>query len=337
MKILNAHATISRREALKLLASTGGIAAASALFSQQWPWLVAKANLQTMQTTDIQITDSGFQPTTVTISVGGTVKWVNKTTTTYTLQIIPQVYHKTFLPIIMGKAPASKNLSISSTVAPQQATSIQQVLLPNGEFSYTFEAWGHHDFSLLEKPDFKGQVIVPQANFTAGNYLISVSNPNKFQVAYKEEPGWIIAADPNTIVRSMGPVYGVDWIEGAPWRNVPRNFTASRQAPWPKITKITLQVNFGPSPNAPAPGTALWCYVASGGQGGEYVVESQLVLNNRLIVGTITIDLPTIGSGFSPYYFSLAFKNRIITTVGGQSVDTANFVVPGIRGYSGMA
>ena len=111
----------------------------------------------------IAITETGFDPAVITVTVGTTVTWRNDTTTTHTLQSGLQAQPSDltiYLPLIMkGENGSSRSMTESAPVLTS-SESFSATLAPNETFSQSFASEGETPFYLTTAPQFTGRVIV---------------------------------------------------------------------------------------------------------------------------------------------------------------------------------
>jgi len=123
----------------------------------------------------INLTNSGFSPTSITIYPGTTVTWTNQTTTAYTLFIESAAStsgNTVYLPVILSDYSSGSTL-ISNQ--PIQASEIFSITLPAGGMtSHQFTTTGSFNFYLEEMPEFSGTVTVNNALLVA--WILNTTN-----------------------------------------------------------------------------------------------------------------------------------------------------------------
>ena len=125
-------------------------------------WLIMDSSPQLASTIPVSITETGFDPQTITVTVGSTVVWTNHTSLSQRIvggesPAGPQ--HWVYLPLVL------KNTTISHTASGQEAAAQQEGWgsgeIPPGEsFSHTFSEAGQYPYYLESAPDLTGLVAV---------------------------------------------------------------------------------------------------------------------------------------------------------------------------------
>jgi RHS repeat-associated protein len=116
----------------------------------------------------ITITQSGFQPSVLTVTLGMTVTWFNATAITQTL--VTGEPYRVYLPLIMrggGAAQAAARAYDSARsyqpVPLMSNETFSATLAPGATFTYTFANESMTKFYLSTAPQFTGQVIAQMA------------------------------------------------------------------------------------------------------------------------------------------------------------------------------
>ncbi|MBI4035879.1 cupredoxin domain-containing protein [Candidatus Daviesbacteria bacterium] len=73
----------------------------------------APASLPTQQQNTITLTSSGFSPTTLTIKAGDKVTWINKSSTSATVNSSPHPAHTDYSPLNLGSFVDGETLSLT--------------------------------------------------------------------------------------------------------------------------------------------------------------------------------------------------------------------------------
>ncbi|RLG42921.1 MAG: hypothetical protein DRN81_07555, partial [Thermoproteota archaeon] len=155
----------------------------------------------------VNITDTSFDPATVTIRPGETVEWVNQTAQVQ--RIVGGVPYRIYLPLVLRDAGglAQRNYGNDDvTATPSAGQMLAQSdgwgsgdIQPGGWFTHAFAAPGKYPYFLAGSPEFTGTVIVqgePQPDFEIGvapaartviqggvvTYTVSLTATNGFTV-----------------------------------------------------------------------------------------------------------------------------------------------------------
>ena len=127
----------------------------------------------------VDITDTGFDPPTVTIRPGETVEWVNQTSQVQ--RIAGGVPYLIYLPLVLRDAGGLTQLNRGNediTVMPSASQMLAQSdgwgsgdIQPSGRFTHTFTTTGECPYFLAGSLEFTGMVMVqeePQPDFEIG-------------------------------------------------------------------------------------------------------------------------------------------------------------------------
>jgi plastocyanin len=122
----------------------------------------AEAGSDALEANQILITETGFSPDVLTVTVGSQVTWLNTTGQTHVL--VSGQPERIYLPIILKQAgQAAASGSGANEPPPQAGLTADEdfrVSIPPGEtFAHTFTSAGVHNYSLATAPQFTGQVI----------------------------------------------------------------------------------------------------------------------------------------------------------------------------------
>jgi RHS repeat-associated protein len=174
----------------------------------------------------VSLTDAGFSPQTITVTVGAQVIWTNHTSIAQVLQSgLPQGGHSVYLPLIGKQNSTSQSDYHSELNAPlndgvswslQSQEYFKAPLAASGSYTHTFTTSGQTPYYLAGKTDVRGEVVVLDAPlppdpgtvapapipgvatdiYSATAFLYSGSNPIQTGVA----PG-VIQGDEVTVLR----------------------------------------------------------------------------------------------------------------------------------------
>jgi RHS repeat-associated protein len=119
----------------------------------------------------ISITDAGFDPQVVTITVGTTVEWTNRTRQTVHLQSGEPF--RIYLPLVLrnvGGTGGQATAETGTTARPASrlggaGEAFSGVILPGGTFTHTFTAEGDYPYFLTEHPAWTGLIKVEPLPF----------------------------------------------------------------------------------------------------------------------------------------------------------------------------
>jgi plastocyanin len=117
-------------------------------------------------TVAVSITETGFDPETITVAVGTTVVWTNHTAVTQ--QIVADVQNEIYLPLVMKEVVGGVQVNSDgemrsgSDLKSQHSSSdwSSGPLGPGESYSYTFAAVGDYPYFLDAYPGQRGTVIV---------------------------------------------------------------------------------------------------------------------------------------------------------------------------------
>lgn len=122
----------------------------------------------------VSITESGLDPSTVTVTVGSAVVWTNYTQET--VRLASGEPYRIYLPLVMSGRGAA-----SAAAPPPQirgaGVSLQQVgwagvdIAPDQSYAHTFATVGHYPYFLIGHPHGSGEVVVqppPHPDFALG-------------------------------------------------------------------------------------------------------------------------------------------------------------------------
>lgn len=116
------------------------------------------------QAVTIHLTDAGFNPDLLFITVNTAVTWQNDTA--QTIILVGDVTNdfqsqwRVFLPLIMGGSGHHAAAAISGDAPPL----FEATIPPGGNYTYTFTTPGIYDYYRLDNPDIQGRIIVePEA------------------------------------------------------------------------------------------------------------------------------------------------------------------------------
>ncbi|MBV7336583.1 hypothetical protein KFU94_51800, partial [Chloroflexi bacterium TSY] len=125
------------------------------------------------QATQIAITNSGFQPDEVTVTVGTEVTWVNNTQVTHRLQSgLPL---QLFLPVINSNSSPVVRSAQPATIAQDEFAGD---IAPGASFRHTFTEPGEYPFYLTTSFDHQGRVIVEKETDTPTATATSTATPS---------------------------------------------------------------------------------------------------------------------------------------------------------------
>jgi plastocyanin len=135
----------------------------------------------------VSITESGFDPSVVTITEGTAVVWINNTQET--VYLVSGVSHHIYLPLVLGNAggvgAAAASPPMAGAVVIQQQDDWGTVDIAPGEsYTHTFAAAGDYSCFLLGYPERTGLIIVqppiPGTTFylcrDGGDYVLSTTS-----------------------------------------------------------------------------------------------------------------------------------------------------------------
>jgi len=117
----------------------------------------------------IDITEAGFDPETLTVTVDSPVTWTN--TTIQAHRLVSGEPYRVYLPLVLRDAgsgggpstpgPKAARAETRGVVAPGWPSSLfEETLAPGQRFSHTFALSGTYPYYLATAPQFTGQVIV---------------------------------------------------------------------------------------------------------------------------------------------------------------------------------
>ena len=112
----------------------------------------------------VSITEGGFEPAVVTITVGTTVEWTNHTAVT--VHLMSGAPFHVFLPLIVragGGAGSVSALAATGSARRGQGDWADVDIPPDGSHSHTFAAPGSYPYYLQGEPDKTGRVVVEEA------------------------------------------------------------------------------------------------------------------------------------------------------------------------------
>ena len=109
----------------------------------------------------VVVTDTGFTPDVVTITLGSTVAWTNQLVQTIT--VISGQPFRLYLPVIIRQG-GTGNAAARVAVAILD-DNFSGVISPGDIFTHTFTTLGAHPYFLKERPNFTGQIIVQTSPF----------------------------------------------------------------------------------------------------------------------------------------------------------------------------
>lgn len=118
-------------------------------------------------TVPVSITDAGFDPATITVTVGTTVVWTNHTQET--VHLTSGQPYRIYLPLVLrnvgGVGAAAASPLTVATVLPQQDNWADVDITTGGSYSHTFTAVGVYPYFLSNDPHLTGQVTVEPIAF----------------------------------------------------------------------------------------------------------------------------------------------------------------------------
>jgi RHS repeat-associated protein len=118
-------------------------------------------------TVPVSITESGFDPATVTVTAGETVEWTNRTQET--VHLVSGEPYRIYLPLVVrntavtGATAASPPVTAAFT-AQQQDDWANVDIAPGESYVHTFTTTGNHPYFLAGYPDRTGLVVVQRAH-----------------------------------------------------------------------------------------------------------------------------------------------------------------------------
>lgn len=110
----------------------------------------------------VSITESGFDPTLVTITVGTTVTWTNHTQEM--VHIVSGEPYRIYLPLVLSNIGDTRTTAafppVAAAVTQQQDDWVDADIAPGEFYSHTFTTAGSYPYFLAGHPDRTGLVIV---------------------------------------------------------------------------------------------------------------------------------------------------------------------------------
>ncbi|MCP4540727.1 MAG: hypothetical protein GY832_26615, partial [Chloroflexi bacterium] len=116
-------------------------------------------------TVPISITESGFDPDTVTITVGTTVEWTNRTQET--VRLVSGEPYRIYLPLVLrnlGDAIADDSYPMSPVLVHPQGDWGNMDIASGESFTHTFTAGGGYPYFLAEYLDRVGHIVVQETS-----------------------------------------------------------------------------------------------------------------------------------------------------------------------------
>jgi plastocyanin len=127
--------------------------------------LTANTTVQATMTgssVSVSITESGFDPALVTITVGTTVTWTNHTQET--VHMVSGEPYRIYLPLVLSNVGGARTTAVSppmaTAVTQQQDDWVDADITPGESYGHTFTMTGSYPYFLAEHPDRTGLVIV---------------------------------------------------------------------------------------------------------------------------------------------------------------------------------
>jgi len=113
-------------------------------------------------TVPVSITESGFDPATVTVTVGGTVEWTNRTQET--VHLVSGEPYSIYMPLALRNASVARATAVppsgAATGARQQEDWANVDITQGASYSHTFGTAGNYPYFLADHPDLTGLVVV---------------------------------------------------------------------------------------------------------------------------------------------------------------------------------
>ena len=171
---------LNLRNAPTFSSSSEGIHRRSALSAQPAALLYTETPLSGR--VPISITETGFDPRVVTITIGTTVEWTNRTQQTVHLQSGEPF--RIYLPLVLrnvGGTSGQATPGTETTARPASRLNVASgafsgVIPPGGTFTHTFTTEGDYPYFLTEHPAWTGLVKVEPLPF---DFAIGIQPPTQ--------------------------------------------------------------------------------------------------------------------------------------------------------------
>lgn len=174
-----------------------------------------EAKIALSSTVPVSVTDNGFDPDVVTVTVGATGEWTNHTQETVHLQSGEP--YRIYLPLVLRNVGGAGGQTASAPEPTSQAevrltasTTFSGTLPPGGTFTHTFTSDGDYPYFLTDNPAWAGLVNVEPIpfDFEMGATPLSHSVAQGQGVTYTVRITGTLG-DPQPVTLTVGGLPGV--------------------------------------------------------------------------------------------------------------------------------